>query len=1528
MSYYYVSSGVTSTGVSVSNGDYLIVSEGGVAITPTIGRRGVLEVYSGGTATGIDWTPCEGTLYIYPGAQATFAGSYSGVYYGSDGYLLGSAEVWDSSEVASDWRVCVMNSGIASNTYIHYADLEVYSGGVASSISMSWYGCCSVYSGGSANDVIVGDRGTMVVASGGTATDIEADGNLYVREGASADKIKVNGTLYVNSGGTATEIDWTPCVGGLSIEDGAHVTFTSEYSGVYYGEYGQLKSNAATMENMNLASGSGMFVMADGVANRITIGAYGAEMIIWSGGVANDATGNGGNIRVSSGGIANNAEINANCYFSVSSGGTANNTTVNQYGHLVVSSGGTADKTIVKGWGRLEVYSGGTATNVDWTPCEGYVIVSEGALVTFANEYSGVYYGKDHQLLSSAMTLSGIAMDDSYPEMYVMNGGMADNITVSGWGMLYISSGGTANEAIVSSGYMYVYSGGVAKNAAVSSGGSIILDSGGVASDTTVSYGGRLYVSSGGKLTGRMFFDYGLFVSAYEGAIVDFNISERRPSDFRLVDDLSAIQGNPLYTLTVSGTETTGSYRLAGYAADFNETITVVNTSGVELGTLAVADGTKEIGGVKYALTLNKENVLSVMVGEIDPNVFTGELTNATKEITAGSSALCVDVNISGLLKVLDGGTADYTTVNSGGTLHVSEGGVANYTTLNRNFNDDGFMVFKGGVASNTTVDDYGMMIVSSGGSAIDTTLLLSGRCIVYGVASNTVNSGGKLRISSGGVASKTTVVSSNGLYVYDDGTANETTVSSGAGLYVHGGVASNTTVHSSGELFIHSGGTAVGATANASGGIGVEGVASNIIVNSDGVAEVLGTVCNVTISSGGRLYFGAGGKLTGKMTFENGAVVSSFENSFVDFDLTRTSIGAEALLNNLSAIAGEIPLYTLTVGGSEAYGEYKLAEGAADFNETITVVNTSGTKLGTLTVGSKAMAGGAAYTLNLTDGSLSVTVEEPENGPLEPLNNYLYDKKLDPVINTNVTEEYGTVLTEAGQEIRLDKIGTVDYSEEHYHNHVGKSAEQSDADYTFDYAKIVLEHGAKLSFHAEATAAATFTVYNLIYNEKKDTYSLKKLQTLKLADKDKDGVFTADSKKPIQLQVSGPYYVSMQFKDKKAAEAYYNVRLNGADKGTEFFLDDDDGWNNWLYDKKKTPADNSENLKSEDIDSVGDSIQLDKKCYVDGDNFVGFGDDTDFVKFSLHTAANLSLNLYGVGAAANVKNSGALKVVIYSFDAAKKKMTALQTTSVKAADLIAGTANTKLKLLEAGDYYISVKSTNAKKGDKVYYTMSVGSGTVFFANGDGWNDYVYDKKKTPAVNTDVTAVAGFTVNTGNIGETVNLDYDTYTFKGKNYTGFVGHNDATDFVKLNVAKAGTASFKVDATDAAKIEIWSFDGDKLKMKSLQSTALKKTEVVGGVQMYGIETKAYAFKEPGEYYLAITSTNASKGGNAYYNVSLLDTDIIDGASLESALAMPDALSFASSGSDLLADASAFDKLASLDDASAWQSIAKLA
>ena len=70
-------------------------------------------------------------------------------------------------------------------------------------------------------------------------------------------------------------------------------------------------------------------------------------------------------------------------------------------------------------------------------------------------------------------------------------------------------------------------------------------------------------------------------------------------------------------------------------------------------------------------------------------------------------------------------------------------------------------------------------------------------------------------------------------------------------------------------------------------------------------------------------------------------------------------------------------PLYTLTVGDDQADGTYSLAGGASRFNQTITVVNTFGTELGTLSVGIKTTINGIDYRLKLKDDVLSVAIGE-----------------------------------------------------------------------------------------------------------------------------------------------------------------------------------------------------------------------------------------------------------------------------------------------------------------------------------------------------------------------------------------------------------------------------------------------------------------------------------------------------------------------------------------------------------------------
>ena len=54
-----------------------------------------------------------------------------------------------------------------------------------------------------------------------------------------------------------------------------------------------------------------------------------------------------------------------------------------------------------------------------------------------------------------------------------------------------------------------------------------------------------------------------------------------------------------------------------------------------------------------------------------------------------------------------------------------------------------------------------------------------------------------------------------------------------------------------------------------------------------------------------------------------------------------------------------------------------------------------------------------------------------------------------------------------------------------------------------------------------------------------------------------------------------------------------------------------------------------------------------------------------------------------------------------------------------------------------------------------------------------------------------------------------------------------------------------------------------------MKSLQSTALKKK--TKDAELFTATTKALSM-DAGEYYICMQSTNAAKGGAAYYNVEL--------------------------------------------------------
>ena len=744
--------------------------------------------------------------------------------------------------------------------------------------------------------------------------------NYDVIEGSpSTGLILNNDSMFVSNGGTANNTIVNEA-GYCYVSEGGIANDTTVNSmGILINSGGEL--------NNTIINGYGQCHVSGGTANNTTVNSVGV-LYVYDGATAEVATVKGyGEINVSKGGTVNNAEVNNLGYLDVYDGGTVNTATVNSDGACTVSEGGSANSVTVNIYGSCDVYNGGKATNIKENG--GFVYVEDGADVTFAPRIiDGLHL---YNFLSTTVHAGTTATDtfvDPSGELIIYSGGKATNIKENG-GFVDVKDGADVTFASNTINELYfwkyqsttVHEGTTITNAIVTTGGTLEVYSGGkvvqleekggfvyvedgaevtfvpntidglvvssylsasihngtTVRDIIVSEGGGLYLYNGGKLTGRMSIESGATVVASNGAVLDFDLTATTQIADALLNNMAAIKfvDDPVITLTVGDTQEEGGYKLAEGASEFSGAITVVNTSGTVLGTITVADGTQEIGGVKYTL-LRTGSLLSVEVGDYRSDAdFTGDLTNKYT-LSAGSFASGVNVNEGGTLRISSGAVASNTTINDSGIVYVFESGKANLTT---------------------------------------------------------VNTGGKIYVYNGG---KATSIRENGGFVH---------VADGAAVTFAPNTISGLLLLNNQDATIHSGTTAL----------------------------------NTTVNDGAYLYLSSGGKLTGRTTVEAGAKIYCYASAIVDFDLTQTSPGAEALINNFSVIE-LTPTFTITVSGTAAYGEYTLAKGVAGFNKTITVMNTSGAELGTISIedGTKEI-GDMKYTLNLNDSILSVTLAKKD---------------------------------------------------------------------------------------------------------------------------------------------------------------------------------------------------------------------------------------------------------------------------------------------------------------------------------------------------------------------------------------------------------------------------------------------------------------------------------------------------------------------------------------------------------------------
>jgi autotransporter passenger strand-loop-strand repeat protein len=1567
----HVSNGGKATNTFLNGGD-MHASDGAIVTNVSVKQGATLHVSAGATAEGI--LEKGGYVDLADGVDATFlANTIQELTLSNESATVhsmtkavditlanfGSLTVYDggaaTGTTVNGGRLRISSGGIASDTTVTNGDFLVSSGGKATGVTTIAEGrTCQVIEGGvfdfdisaisPANAALVNN---LALVTGNptftlTVSDTQAEGT-YILAGGSTDfgeTISVFNTSGAELGAISVA-DGTKDIGGVKYTlalDGSDLSVTVGEGGESKIITGDVTSKTKdvpagwTAQNVNVNVDGVLNILDGGKANNTTVNADG-ELNVCSGGVANNTTVDEGTVNIAGGGTANDATVKAYGDMTVLDGGTANNITLDGMSYLHISSGGVAnDVTLAGGNARLNVHPGGTATGVVWTPGVGKIL--GGGLVTFANSYSGVYYASNGTLIESADTLDGRTFDSFDCEVYVTDGGKTTNTTLDA-GFVYVWSGGVASNTTLNGGHLNVSSGGTAGDVNLLNGYAFI-SSGGVVSNAAVHAGAKQFeVYFGGKATGIMDFEVGAYISIQPGGVLDFDISALAPETVLLVNDLSIVQGTPDFTLTVSDLQADGKYSLAGGATGFDKTITVVNTLGATLGTISIADGTKDIGGVKYTLALDGSDLSVTIAGGVG-NVITGNITDETKDVPAGWTALNVNVNENGKLNVLDGGKANNTNVNQNGMLYVISGGAASNTNVN---SGGALQVYAGGTADGATVNPGGKAFVSSGTQKItenggyvwldpeatDVTFvpntfegitLVGGMCGSASVHSGTtavnvtVNAGGELHVYDGGICSGGVLNVGGALDVYAGGTANGVTVNLGGGLYVSGGTADGVTVNSAGGLYV-SGGAATNATVN-SGSLCIysDGEASNPTVNggnlhvfSGGAATgVVWTPCagHINIDEGGTatfatsysgVYYGSDGKLLenavtmdGKSVgdkcemyvMEGGKATNAAVDDGGDVFVWSGGVASNTTLVNLGA------LYVSSGGVANdaavnANGELFVLFGGVASNVT---VGAGGYALVDGRIAGQMTFDAGAEVCVSSGGVIDfdVTGVAPSNAVL--VNDLsVVTGKPSYTLTVDGTEATGTYnlagnVTTFGNYIILMDVSGEDYG----YLTIGGTVSNKYAYYTLAITDSTLTVDI-VSKAASDTTPPTITVTPSTTEQTTSvTVSAVFSDDVAVATKQYrvgDGDWK-DYTDPVP--VTENVNVSFRATDTSGNSTVRNYKVTNIENEPE---------NDELYNKKTKKWADAENIVTFSVNEVtaGDSmIYLDKKGSVeseDGKYFNSLG-RTKTEAGTVEDAADYAKIELAYGAALSFSVDSTVGGTFYVYGTTKDKNDELvpkqrQKITVKANTTSPAKATTIY--LEAGEYFVGMegKLPSARKKPEVsaYYNVKL-TGTKYFENADGgWNDHAYaldENGKEDKFQLDPVLKS----------KALNLERGvTFISMDDGAIGaddWVGFSDATDYRMLTLESKTnlTLSLTVTGTETgkgkAKLTIWKVSTNKTTGKITLTS--KGSVTVKQGKSGSIKSKVLA---AGMYFVSVASTDAKKGGDVSYNVKVADKTV---------------------------------------------------
>ena len=310
-----------------------------------------------------------------------------------------------------------------------------------------------------------------------------------------------------------------------------------------------------------------------------------------------------------------------------------------------------------------------------------------------------------------------------------------------------------------------------------------------------------------------------------------------------------------------------------------------------------------------------------------------------------------------------------------------------------------------------------------------------------------------------------------------------------------------------------------------------------------------------------------------------------------------------------------------------------------------------------------------------------------------------------------------------------------------------------------------------------------------------------------------------------------------------------------------------DNGWNDYLYDKKKGWNKDIDKFQSNEITSNGE-IYLDEKCSIEFENMHNmFGNDGintdtgDVAKISVVQAAKLSFT---------VKSTAAGTFYIYE-DGVDKKGNRTQITLGKVTVKANQTATLKnICLTTDGNYYAAMVAKSTKTAGVLdVYNVNVVDGVFFKDADDGWNDAPTNKA---VVENPVLIQRGVS--------SVKLDNTDMTDRD-DYLNFVGFTDSVDYAKLDLASTTYLSFDLSTNGDAKFTLWRRDTKTDSIKSITSTTLKSKD--GSIVTNSTKAQMLEVNDKYEYFISMESKDADKGGSAYYNVEIntVETRFFDSA-----------------------------------------------